>query len=274
MALAAACSAPGAAAQSGAGPTGPTGPSAPAASGAEVPRGPSRQPETLVPGPTLERSYVARVVAATYAKSRPWGKNRRRLEPRAAWGGGATQLMVLDSVEVVRSARRPGDQRVWVKVALPSRPNESTGWVPADYLQIKPVRYRVHVSTRRRLVQVYRDGRQVRRFRAVVGAPWTPTPHGLFATNEHIRQPDPRRFIGPWALHLTAFSDVLDNYGGGPGRVALHGRSGASLNDPLGTARSHGCVRIDNTDVRWLARHLDTGTPVRIEGGLQRGKRV
>jgi lipoprotein-anchoring transpeptidase ErfK/SrfK len=39
---------------------------------------------------------------------------------------------------------------------------------------------------------------------------------------------------------------VLDDYGGGPGRVAIHGRAGASLLDPLGTARSHGCIRIDN----------------------------
>ena len=47
-------------------------------------------------------------------------------------------------------------------------------------------------------------------------------------------------------IQLTAFSDVLDNYGGGPGRVAIHGRGGASLADPLGTARSHGCVRVAN----------------------------
>ncbi len=253
-----------------AGTIGPAAQPAPA----EVPRGPRKAPETLIPGPTAKASYVARVVATTYAKSRPWGANRRRLEPRATWGGGASQLMVLDSVEVVRDPRRPGDQRLWIKVALPQRPNGATGWVPADYLQIRRVRYRIHISTRRRVVQVFRDGKPVRRFRAVVGAPSTPTPHGLFATNEHIRQPDTRKFLGPWALHLTAFSNVLDNYGGGPGRVAIHGRSGASLRDPLGTARSHGCIRVDNADVRWLARRIAPGTPVRIEAGLQRGSRV
>ena len=252
--------------------TGPTGPAATA--GPEVPRGPSRVPETLVPGPRLARSYVARVVAPTYAKSRPWGANRQRLGARAKYGGGANQLMVLDSVEVVRDVRHPRDQRLWVKVALPQRPNGSFGWVPADYLQLRRIRYRVHVSTQRRVVQVFRDGKLVRRFGAVVGAPATPTPHGLFATNEHIRQPDPRQFLGPWALHLTAFSNVLDNYGGGPGRVAIHGRSGASLNDPLGTARSHGCIRIANADILWLARRIEAGTPVRIEGGLAHGKRV
>ena len=249
--------------------TPPAAPSTPA-TGPDVPEGPSTQTERLYPGPTAKEAWVARVVAPTFAKARPWGANRQAVEPRATWGGGVNQLLVLDTVEVVRDPRRPGDERVWVRVALPRRPNGSSGWIPADYLEISRTRYRVHVSTTHRLVQVFRDGRQVRRFRAVVGAPSTPTPHGLFAVNEEIRQPDPKAFLGPWALHLTAFSNVLDNYGGGPGRVAIHGRSGASLLDPLGTARSHGCVRVANVDVAWLATHLEPGVPVRIEAGLIR----
>jgi lipoprotein-anchoring transpeptidase ErfK/SrfK len=102
----------------------------------------------------------------------------------------------------------------------------------------------------------------VRTLRIVVGASATPTPLGLHAVYDPIRQPDPRGFIGPWALHLTGFSTVLDNFGGGPGRIAIHGRSGASLRDPLGTARSHGCIRVDNDVVSWLARTLPRGTPV------------
>ena len=82
-------------------------------------------------------------------------------------------------------------------------------------------------------------------------------PHrAVFAVYERARQPDPSAFIGPWALHLTAHSNVLRNYGGGPGRIAIHGRSGASLRDPLGSGRSHGCVRVANSDIRWLARKL------------------
>jgi lipoprotein-anchoring transpeptidase ErfK/SrfK len=95
-----------------------------------------------------------------------------------------------------------------------------------------------------------------------VGAPDTPTPRGRFALAELARQPDPGGFLGPFALHLTAHSTVLDDYGGGPGRVAIHGRGGESLNDPLGSARSHGCIRIDNQHVRWLASKLVAGVPV------------
>jgi L,D-transpeptidase-like protein len=77
------------------------------------------------------------------------------------------------------------------------------------------------------------EGRRVRRFRAVVGAPGTPTPLGLAAIYERNRQPNPGGFLGPWAMPLTIMSNVLENYGGSPGRVGIHGRAGASLLDPL-----------------------------------------
>jgi lipoprotein-anchoring transpeptidase ErfK/SrfK len=92
----------------------------------------------------------------------------------------------------------------------------------------------------------------------------TPTPRGRFAIYEIDRQPDPFGFLGPVALHLTAHSDVLDDYGGGPGRVALHGRGGASLLDPLGSAASHGCIRVDSREAAWLARKVQPGVPVTI----------
>ncbi len=54
--------------------------------------------------------------------------------------------------------------------------------------------------------------------------------------------------------------------GGGPGRIAIHGRGGASLLNPLGSAASHGCIRIDNGPVSWLATHVPQGAPVQITG--------
>ena len=75
---------------------------------------------------------------------------------------------------------------------------------------------------------------------------------------------DPNGFFGPWALHLTALSNALRRYDGGPGRIAIHGRGGASLRDPLGSARSHGCIRIDNAAIRYLSARVPDGTPVDI----------
>jgi lipoprotein-anchoring transpeptidase ErfK/SrfK len=46
--------------------------------------------------------------------------------------------------------------------------------------------------------------------------------------------------------------------------VAIHGRNGAYLIAPLGTAASHGCIRVDDAEVGFLARVAISGTPVTI----------
>lgn len=76
--------------------------------------------------------------------------------------------------------------------------------VPRDKVLLRRTPYWVDVRTRTRRVTVYREGRRVRRFGAVVGAPGTPTPHALAAIYERNRQPDPSAFLGPRALALTA----------------------------------------------------------------------
>jgi hypothetical protein len=100
--------------------------------------------------------------------------------------------------------------------------------IPRDRVALDRTRYWVQVRTGARLVTVYRNGKRVRRFRAVVGAPGTPTPLGLAAIYERNRQPNPGGFLGPWAMPLTIMSNVLENYGGGPSRVGIHGRAPTS----------------------------------------------
>jgi hypothetical protein len=90
------------------------------------------------------------------------------------------------------------------------------------------------LACKRRTVGLLHTGTRLRAFSAVVGAPRTPTPHGLFAVYERVPLADPNGFFGPWALHLTALSNVLATYDGGPGLIAIHGRGGTSLRDPLG----------------------------------------
>ncbi len=201
---------------------------------------------------------VAKVVTLAAVRPRPGaGPILHLLATRTRWDGQPQQLLVLGT-------RTGPDGRPWLRVRLPGRPNGSTGWIRRDAVVLHHVSWWLDVSLSERVVRVYRDGALVRVIRAVVGARWTPTPTGLFAVYERDSQPSPNDFVGPWVIQLTAFSDVLDNFGGGPGRVAIHGRGGASLADPLGSARSHGCVRVDNRDVVWLARTALPGTPVRI----------
>jgi len=65
-------------------------------------------------------------------------------------------------------------------------------------------------------------------------------------------------------MPLTAHSDVLQRFAGGDGQIALHGRGGASLLDPLGTARSHGCIRLADSAIGWIATHVPVGTAVLV----------
>jgi len=208
--------------------------------------------------PAKGSSLIARIVRPTLAHRAPDGHSpvRVRLRTSAAWAHGPVGLMVLGS-------RRSASGRLWLRVAVPARPNGSSAWVDRDVVQLARTRWRLRISLTTRRLQVLHAGRIVRSARIVVGAPQTPTPRGLFAISERVRQP-PGEVIGPWALHLTAYSRVLHSYDGGPGRIALHGRAGGLLLDPLGSARSHGCVRMSSSFVSWLARRVRPGVPVEI----------
>jgi lipoprotein-anchoring transpeptidase ErfK/SrfK len=222
------------------------------ASAAPAQAAPKPDPYRLTP----ELAHVARVVAPTWARRQP-GKVPAvtKVSPLAEWGGGPVQYLVL------RSALADG--RRWFEVRLPDRPNDGAGWISADVVRVSTTPWRIKVSTAHSRVTVERAGRRVAGFPAVVGTAATPTPHGLFAIDEPIRQPGGSE-LGPWALFLTAHSNVLDDYGGGPGRIAIHGRAGPLLADPLGSHSSHGCIRVANARVAWLARVAVDGTPVEV----------
>jgi len=228
------------------------------AAGAEANAAPSGPGSSSIPAPSRANgATVARIVAPVFARTRlDRPRHGRRLRAQTPWSGQAQFLLVLAAAEY--------HGREWVQVRLPTRPNESAGWIPRDNAVLSRTPYWVRVRTGSRRVAVYRNGRPVRAFRAVVGAPSTPTPHGLAAIYERNRQPEPDGFVGPWILALTLLSDQLRSFDGGPGRIGIHGRDGASFADPLGSARSHGCIRVDNGDIRWMAAHLPAGTPVLV----------
>ena len=206
--------------------------------------------------PTAKLAYTAKIMITTNVFKLPGRGIKTRLPTHAQWGGGPNVLLVLDTRNYMG--------KTWLRVALPDRPNGSSGWIREDFVRLSTSSWRVIVNRESHLVSVYSNGRKLRSFSSVLGAPSTPTPRGLYAIYEKLAQPDPKGFLGPWALHLTAFSDVLFNYGGGPGRVAIHGRDGASLADPLGSSRSHGCIRVDDPNIIWMARVVPLGTPVLI----------
>jgi lipoprotein-anchoring transpeptidase ErfK/SrfK len=149
----------------------------------------------------------------------------------------------------------------WLKVRLPGRPNGHTGWITKTATLHWATNWHLVVNRSRRQVSVYRSGRLVRVFKAVVGKPATPTPTGEFYVEESIalRSSD----VGaPFALALSARSEVLQEFDGGPGQIALHGLS--NVGGVPGTAGSHGCIRLGDDVMRWLVVRVGTGTPVSV----------
>ncbi|MEX2211540.1 MAG: L,D-transpeptidase [Gaiellaceae bacterium] len=122
-------------------------------------------------------------------------------------------------------------------------------------------KWHIIVSTSTRRVTVYREGRVVKVFRAIVGKPSTPSPPGRFFVEEAMRLP--AGAVGaPFALALSARSNVLQEFAGGPGQIALHGLD--NIGGVLGTAVSHGCIRLDTASIAWLAARIGPGVPVQI----------
>ena len=151
----------------------------------------------------------------------------------------------------------------WLKVELPGRPNGHSGWIAREGTLHWGTNWHLVVDRARRQVSVYLLGQRVRVFEAVVGKPATPTPTGQFFVEESIalRSSD----VGaPYALALSARSDVLQEFGGGPGQIAMHGLS--NVGGTPGTAVSHGCIRLTNEVMRWLVVRIGPGTPVTIVG--------
>jgi lipoprotein-anchoring transpeptidase ErfK/SrfK len=150
---------------------------------------------------------------------------------------------------------------VWLQVRLPGRPNSHTGWIRKGGTTASTTSWHIVVETSTRRVVVYQNGRPVRVVMAVVGKPSTPTPRGEFFVEEavQLRSYD----VGaPFALALSARSNVFQEFDGGPGQVALHGL--ANVGGVLGTAVSHGCVRLDGGTMSWLVLRIGPGVPVTI----------
>lgn len=147
----------------------------------------------------------------------------------------------------------------WVQVQLARRPNGSTGWVRQDDVQLSEDPYALVVTRATNTLDVYRAGKKTASYPVATGTGGTPTPTGRYALTELLAPTNAG--YGRYAYGTTAFSDVLNSFGGGPGQIGLHGTEDSSS---VGTAASHGCVRMHNADITALAELLPLGTPFQV----------
>lgn len=196
----------------------------------------------------LKRDHVARAGPDADA---------RRIEKvavRRPLTGVRTVLPVLGSAVDAQGAG-------WLRVRLPGRPNGHAGWIRAEQFRSRSTEWHIAIDVSKRQVSVYRDGSVERRFPAVVGKTSTPTPRGRFFIEETVAL-SPADSGAPFALAASARSPVLQEFAGGPGQIALHGTD--NLAGALGTAVSHGCIRLSTSAVTWLSRRIGAGVPLTI----------
>ncbi|HVL84430.1 MAG TPA: L,D-transpeptidase [Pseudonocardia sp.] len=226
---------------------------APAAPPVEIDELPLSSTYTSVDAAPLDPAPDARTdgvvvhpVRETVVHDAPAGRPIARLEPTQF---GDTWLPLL--------AER-GD---WVQVLLPSRPNGSTGWLPATDLDRATTPYRIEVHLGSRTLELFSGGELAGSWTVGIGKDSAPTPTGrTFLLGAFT---DDAQDYSPVILPLGTHSPTHDTFGGGPGTVAIHTWP---TEDVYGTASSDGCIRVPPDALERLAE-VPLGTLVMIDEG-------
>jgi lipoprotein-anchoring transpeptidase ErfK/SrfK len=137
--------------------------------------------------------------------------------------------------------------------------------------RVKPARMRVGasivVNRRNRTLKLYSEATLVRSFRIAVGTPQHPTPRGRFRIIEKQRNPTWFPPDSPWAAGLGPKPPGPGNplgtrwMGTSAPAIGIHGTP-ASYS--IGTAASHGCIRMYIREAEWLYNRVRVGTTVLI----------
>lgn len=221
---------------------------APATTAAPPPTTPA-PPVTLPPLPDGS-TYVASLVSPPLSYSRiPGGPVAGQIPAQTWYSPTIRPVMAL--------------QDGWLQLALDTRPNGSTGWVPRDSVILARTPYKIVVSIAQRSLTLYKDGQPVYSSPVGVGAPQWPTPVGTtFVSSIVAVNRNQLGVYGPIALTLGAHSDVFTDFDGGDGTVAIHGYP-SNPASTKGVAVSHGCIRASPQTIDAI-KVVPSGTPVEI----------
>src|SRR5687767_813061 len=132
--------------------------------------------------PTVARTQeLAIFVRGQTAMSRPDSRSARRV-----WVERIRPITEGRTVLPVIGHRTDKGGTRWLRVRLPGRPNGSTGWIRKARTRQTATTWHLVIDLSDRRLTVYRQGRAVRRFSGVIGAPATPTPRGRYFVEESV----------------------------------------------------------------------------------------
>mgnify|MGYP002682168790 CR=1 FL=1 len=147
-------------------------------------------------------------------------------------------------------------EKGWVRVMMPVRPNNLTGWISTDQVELSETRARVEINTgSRRMVAFNHEGQPIVNTAVGVGRSSSPTPRGWFSITDVSR---PGGVYGPGAVGTSGLSEALESFAGGAPQITIHGWNGRPS---FGAAISNGCIRTPNSEITKIMS-LPRGTPV------------
>ena len=188
---------------------------------------------------------------------------RRSPSARARLVGRLSTRTSDDTDELVLLLERAidADGRRWIRVRLPSREPDKTGWVPQRSLGVfYPVDTWLKISRNRFTATLLRKGKVVFRARVGIGQRRWPTPRGEYYIRNRLSGYGLGGPYGPLAFGTSAMSATLTDWPGG-GVIGLHGTNQPGL---IPGRISHGCIRMKNKDILRLDKLMPVGTPVSI----------
>lgn len=148
------------------------------------------------------------------------------------------------------------------ELELPTPENTN---IRPKYIEEQPLRLEIHLS--RRQVKVYRGSQRVKTYSIAVGKPGWETPTGRFEVQQMFRNPtwihplkpgieipggDPENPLGRYWIGF--WTD-------GKNWIGFHGTPNPRS---VGTAASHGCIRMYNKDIEELFQTVSLGTEVKV----------
>ena len=138
-------------------------------------------------------------------------------------------------------------------------------------IRVKPAQMTVGASIvinrGTRVLTLYREEKKVKTFRVAVGTPSHPTPRGRFSIIQMQKNPTWIPPDSPWAKGLGPIPPGPGNplgtrwMGTSAPAVGIHGTNAPGS---IGTAASHGCIRMYVRDSEWLYNRIKLGTAVLI----------
>ncbi len=196
-----------------------------------------------------------------------------KLSPKITLGPGAhgrdvlslTRRLRLEGAWKRKTLARTYDNRVVAAVKRYQKQNKMVQDGIARPALLAATQGKIIIDKSKFRLRAYRDGKLVLTFPIAIGQAAYPSPTGTFVVTEKLKNPTWIPPNSPWAKGLEPIPPGSGNplgtrwIGTSAPAVGIHG---TPANNSIGTAASHGCIRMHISDVEKLFNYVDVGETV------------